>query len=93
MARNLKVNEGSGGVEQITMAGAAASQAGADQECTEVIVYNTNAATAHLNIGAAATANHFPLVQNVPITVAVLNTNQVNVLAGNAEKIEFLWRK
>ena len=91
--RDLNVNGGTGGVEQLTIPGGPASGAGSDQECTEVVVANPNANAAYLNIGAAATTAHFQLPTDVPITVAVLNTDQINVIGTAAEKINLLWRK
>jgi len=94
MARDLKVNGGEGGVEQITMAEVAASVAGSDQECTEVTIVNPNANSFFLNIGAAAVAaTGFEIPQNVPVQVAVLNTNQINLIGTATEKVNLLWRK
>jgi len=91
--RDLNVNGGSGGIAQITITAGPTSTVGADQECSEVLVENPNANAAYLNIGAAATTAHFQLPTKVPIKVAVLNTNQINVIGTAGEKIDLLWRK
>lgn len=92
--RDLDVNAGAGGAEQLTIAAGPTSVAGSDQQCTEVIVSNlVGNNVAYINIGAAATTSHFELAAGEHIDVAVLNTNQINVIGTAGEKVSLLWRK
>lgn len=93
MARDLNINEGTGGVEKITIPASPFRIVAADQECTEVLVMEVSGTGTFINIGGNAAATSYPLSTTVPLKVAVTNTNQINLFGTQNDVVLLLWRK
>lgn len=88
---SITENSRSGGVQIVTIAAGPTATSPTSQKCRSCLVQHKSGTATFMNVGAAATTDHFALGTNL-VPVPIDNLNKLSFIGTVGDKVQILWR-